>query len=206
MKKFKVFLLGFLLVFLLSFNVHSTSYDFTMGSNSSIDVSDTADFLSLYADVDSGVAGKAFTLEEGATERFRFGTIGTFERTIDWDDRQPGSLTAYLDFESPELIEAIGGTSVGFTGGWVFKTEGWKVDWETNPEISFGHGGLFSIELEDLYFSDYSWSAPNIELDLFANITLIDAPAHAPEPSTMILFGLGLLGFGVVARKKFRNN
>jgi hypothetical protein len=204
-KCFKVFLCSFLLVFLLGLNVHSASFEFVMGDGSSIDVEKTEEHLALYANVDEYVAGKRFTLEEGNTERFKFGTIGTTESSINSDDRESASVTASLDFESPELIEAVGGTSIGFAGFLKFN-QGWEVTWENPEPIAFGNEGIFSIVLDNLSFSSDWWAGPEGEVDLFANITLNSAPAHAPEPSTMILFGLGLLGFGVFAGKRFRKN
>jgi hypothetical protein len=200
----------------LGLNVHSASFEFVMGDGSSIDVSGTDNCLNLglklYSGVDSRLENYSFSLDEGKSKKFKFGFIGTDEEEINWDDLFDFSITATLDFDSPELTQYIEGTSTGFwicEGRFIKRLvgEGWEVKWQNPDPISFGDEGLFSVGLEDLSFDNTWRDGISANLDLFATITLEKAPlAHAPEPSTMILFGLGLLGFGVFAGKRFRKN
>lgn len=215
MKKFKVFLFSFLFLFVSI--VNSASYTFVMGDNSRIDTSATRDALFLYGNIDEYLPGSSFTLNEGESERFKLGVIGTHEKKVNRDDRQIRSIEAFLDFDSPELTQSFLANSFGFKkygflgiGG----SKGWEITWEEVLPIAFGNGGLFSLQLEDLVFDTGLgfWNRIDKELPLYAKLTLDKAPVVSelglfadpvPEPSTMVLFGLGLLGFGMVVRKKF---
>ncbi|MDY0360361.1 MAG: PEP-CTERM sorting domain-containing protein [Desulforegulaceae bacterium] len=212
MKQFKIFLCGFLLSFILVINVYSASYDFLMGEGSYIDISGTQNFLEFHSIVNPKLTGFGFTLNEGESREIKFGKVWTEEKWINDDDICSGIIKAYLDFDSPELIQAVGGTSIGFEAGFFNCIEGWRLNWNNPEPISFGNGGLFSIILYDLKFEslcgpDGCFLNPGKKF-VFAEIELIKAPiAHSPEPSTMILFGLGLLCFaGLASGKKFRKN
>ncbi|MCB9481761.1 MAG: hypothetical protein H6680_08110 [Desulfobacteraceae bacterium] len=175
MKRFKVFLWSFLLVYLFIGKVNAASYDFDMGADSSIDVSGTADFLELYANINPNLSDMAFSLEEGSSSTFYLATIGTHENWVNNDDIKEGLIKAYLDFDSPELIQAVGGTSIGFSGGIFFNKsgfhQGWSVEWEQPVYVNFGLDGLFSINLNNLFFESFCWQGPDGSMcNLFDNL------------------------------------
>jgi hypothetical protein len=60
--------------------------------------------------------------------------------------------------------------------------------------VDFGIGGKLSIDLNDLSF--ISTGTQN----LIGTVTLVSA-AQVPEPTTVALLGLGLLGFAASRRK-----
>lgn len=201
MKKLLVFLCALSLVLGVSGIAGATPYTFDMGADSNVDTSGTNAVLAMYAILNPNLDDIIFSLEEGESNTFFFATFGTTEGWINDDDLNPGSLTAHVDFDNPDLIQAIGGTSIGFTAGWNF-FQGWNLTWDDPVVVDFGAGGQFEIELEDVGYTGWFWTGPDGTADVSATITLNSAPI--PEPATMLLLGAGLLGFAGLGRKKFQ--
>ena len=202
MKKFLFFFSTVMLVLVMVGNASAIpSYTFDMGANSWIDTSGTNDALEMYANVNSNLDDIIYTLQEGESKTFYFATLGTTETWINKDDLNPGTLTAYVDFDNPDLVQAIGGTSVGFTGLFHFR-QGWNLTWEDPVIVDFGNDGQFQIELSDVGYSSWFWQGPDGSADVFATVSLNSAPAPVPEPATVLLLGIGLFGIGGYGRKR----
>lgn len=178
---------------------NATPYTFDMGAGSSVDTSGTNSVLQMYANINSNLDDVLFSLNEGESNNFYFATIGTTESWINDDDLNPGVVTAYVDFDNPDLIQSIGGTSVGFSGIFHF-IQGWNLTWNDPVVVDFGNGGQFSIELADVGYDSWFWQGPDGSADVYATVTLNTAPV--PEPSTILLIGTGLLGIIGFGRKR----
>ena len=200
MNRFFSFLVGLFLVF--SNAGIAGAYSFDMGPDSTVDVSGTQNALELYATINPDLENMLFDLEEGQSQQFFFAKIGTTENWINADDTKTANVTANIDFEIPDLIQGVQGESIGFSAA-LHYFQGWNLTWDDPVYVDFGHmnSGRFSIELSDIAGLSDWWQGPSGSADVFARITLESAPV--PEPGTMILFGLGLVGLAGATRKKF---
>ena len=192
------------------------SFTFDMGDNSWIDTSgiDPETSLAMWADVYDSVGSELFTLDEGESYSFLFAQVGAAEDWINPDDLNPGTVTAYVDFDIPSVTGDVDGITVGFTAGWRGFTQGWDLVWDDPVVVSFGSGGSFSLELSDASLRNGWWLGPDglfghDYANIRATVTLSEAPdggggggpgAGIPEPATISLLGLALAG--LVMRRK----
>lgn len=182
--------------------VNATPYTFEMGPDSYVDTSGTSDpGLVMYANLNPNLDNIWYELEVGESSDLYFATIGTFEEWVNSDDENPGNLTAGVDFDNPELTQSIGGTSIGFIGGFFGFYQGWSIVWNDPVSVSFGSGGQFTVELTDVTHETNWWLGPEGEADVYATVTYDSAPV--PEPSTVMLLGAGLLGLVAVGHRRF---
>ena len=195
----------FVALLVMGFAATAHAYTFDMG-NASYMTTPTDPGLAIQAEVVSSVGSQVFDLNEGDSYTFLFARIWTEESSIQSDDLIGKTISASLDFDNPDLVEGISGTSSGYTrDGWFFVPlpayfQGYNIVWTDPVVVSFDNGGEFSIDLSDVSAESGWWSLPNCKQNVYATITLNHAPVPVPEPASMALFGLGLLG--VFARRK----
>ncbi|UCF92195.1 MAG: hypothetical protein JSW39_28680 [Desulfobacterales bacterium] len=186
---------------------HALPYEFDMGK-SWVDISGTSDVLQMYAEVNPNLQNVTFTLSAGQSSGdIFFATFGTTETWINDDDVIPGNVRAYVDFDDPNLTQAVGGTSVGFAGSFEY-TQGWSLIWNNDPVfVDFGDGGRFSIALSDVGYQSWWWQGPDGKADVYARITLISEPGSGqsvPDASIMLLLGPSLIVLGLFSRREFK--
>jgi hypothetical protein len=174
------------------------AYTFDMGSGSTVDTSGTNGVLRLDAVVNPNLGQIFFDLGVGQTSApFLFATIGTTETWINNDDLQPGAVTAIVDFDSPDLTQLIGGTSIGFSASFEF-VQGWSLKWNDPVGISPGSGLDFSVDLSDVSYSSWFWQGPDGKADVFATVTL----NAVPIPAAAWMLGSGLVALMALKRRK----
>ena len=172
-------------------------FDFNMGEDSWIDTSGTNDVLRMNADVNPNLGDINYSLTDGESFTFDFATIGTTEGWINDDDVIPGNLTAHMEFDVPDVTHSVDGMSVGFSGYWHF-VQGWALNW--NPvTVDLAGQGQYTIELSDVAYASWWWQGPDGSANIEATVTYDTVPV--PEPATMLLLGVGLIGFAFVTRR-----
>jgi len=208
-KSIFVFIYSIILIFSVTQLAQALPYTFDMGGGSSVDTSGTNDVLQMYASVDPNLDSVIFSLNEGQSSGyFKFATLGTTESWINKDDLYPGQVTANVDFDNPDLFQAVGGTSVGFQGSFSF-TQGWNLIWDDPVYVTTSDGLKFSIDLTDVSYYSWFWQGPDGSANVYAKITLLSDPngnpSSVPDADIMWLLGPAFIALGVMGRKKSRS-
>jgi hypothetical protein len=191
---------------------------FTPGAGYGIDANENNETLLDVRFSNTTFIAQHFSLN-GANDfaTFTFGTIGLYERNaaqgITANEQNNLTVTAKFTFVSPAGTppQTLFATGTATTGSVSDVDVDYKIDWAP-IFVSFGTGGQFRIDLNDLGFNANGFA--NGEGDVqtqTATITLIRESIASdgtpiPEPSTVALFGLGLLGAAFTRRKAARGH
>ncbi|MFS0756389.1 PEP-CTERM sorting domain-containing protein [Noviherbaspirillum sp. 1P10PC] len=146
------------------------------------------------------------------TSLFNFGLITLREDNISQSETGSLGITATFNFTNPfatstPLTVTTSGV-IAYTGPvndcflCIFNPDAvdYKIDWAPST-VDFGAGGKFRIDMTDLSFNQQE------SLTQTARLTLLALPSEGgngnavPEPTTVALLGLGLLGFAASRRK-----
>jgi hypothetical protein len=143
----------------------------------------------------------------GDSVTFRLFDIWTPETAVNWgDDIFPKPITVNFDFVLPP--PAFGGSADGSTVSGLFGTG--FVDWNNPAFIHFGEqgDGVLQVSLEDESFNGGFFglgltggegNGANVKVTFKLKH---EATTEVPEPGTLAVLGLGLVGLAAVRRRK----
>lgn len=146
----------------------------------------------------------SFDLNAGESETFNLFKIWTPEGTVNADDKVAKPISVDFNFTSPGLMSgSVNGNTSGDSSLFGIFQEG-VLSWNGTLDLVYGAlgDGLLRVSLFDATFNEGVFGLGSYGAKVKAKIELISEASEVPEPSTLAMLGLGLLGLGLRARRR----
>lgn len=173
----------------------SASYDVNLNDSDPGLVVDSADYAA---------NPFSFDLNAGESKTFKLFKIWTPEGTVNADDKVAKPISVDFSFTSPGLMNgSVNGNTSGDSSLFGIFQEG-VLSWNGTLDLVYGAlgDGLLRVSLFDTTFNEGIFGLGSYGAKVKAKIELISEASEVPEPSTLALLGLGLLGMGMRVRRR----
>lgn len=168
------------------------------------------DFWLLQLVPDNHNAGFSLTLNGGNTANPS--EAATLFSSTEWNG---GFLSSYLstfDFGGPShplsaYLPSTQSVDAGAAGYYVYLYDFGAFNYKTasgDPMFSVGSGAVPQGSVFLSVLTDYNTTNVTVDTPNSASILVTGSPASVPEPSSMLLFGSGVLGFAAVMRRRLK--
>ena len=146
----------------------------------------------------------SFDLNAGESSTFNLFKIWTTEGTVNSDDKVVKPISVDFNFPAPELMSgSVNGNTSGDSVLFGFYQEG-VLSWNGSLDLVFGAlgDGLLRVSLFDTTFNEGIFGLGSYGSKVKAKVELISEASEVPEPGTLAILSLGLLGMGLRARRR----
>lgn len=174
--------------------------NYEIGTGSSVTAHTSGPGLLVTTTLVGGLANVAFTIDDGQSSTFNFFRIAANESDVGADDTVPRSITAYLDFDAPDVTAEIGGDTFGRRVGFLGLTHQGRVEWDGPQLVSVGDR-TFSVSLNDATFGSGFLGLSSDRGLIRATVTQVSSRDVPEAGSTLVLLGMGVTAMAFARRR-----
>jgi hypothetical protein len=173
---------------------------YELGTGSFVSANTTDPGLTINTAIDSGVSGKAFTLNDNQSTSFKFFQIWTTEGSVNaGEDTSPKSISAVLDFADPSTGAIIKGVTFG---GYFLIAQYGAVTWNGPVVVDVPGDRSFMVTLNNATFDTGIFGLSGGQCKGATIKATVKQISSVPDgASTAALLGLAFLGIGALRQK-----